>query len=409
MSDSRRAPVSPVLGAARAYAAGGLAVVPVPPDGSKRPRLPWRRYQRRPPADAQLAAWFGCGRNGPAALCGRVSGGLEVVDFDDAGLFDPWCALVGAHAAGLPARLPVVRSPGPGYHVYLRCPEQTAGNQKLAQAPGPNGRPVALIETRGEGGLVLTPACPPACHPGRRPYLLLWGDLADVPVVSPEERGVLLDAARSFNRYVPPRRVVAGLPGASRPIRPLRGAGTQVGETGRRPGDRYNGTAAWPAVLERHGWECVRVDAQGVGHWRRPGKADPGWSATTDYAGAGLLYVFSSNAAPFEPGRAYTKFAARALLDFGGDFRAAARALATDGAGSGPVAPAGRPAPAWPGEVVRGSDGSLVRRLPPLQRPTGVPLPELTRPAGATPVLLAPRAPGTPGPSSPSGAAGGSA
>ncbi len=400
------APIPSVLGAARAYAAAGLAVVPVPPDGSKRPRVPWRRYQRRPPTDAQLAAWFGCGRNGPAALCGRVSGGLEIVDFDDVAFFAPWCALVEAHAPGLLGRLSVVRSPGPGYHAYLRCPEQIAGNQKLAQAPGPGSRPIALIETRGEGGLVLTPACPPACHPSGRPYLLLWGDLVAIPVVSPEERGVLLDAARSFNRYVPPRCVVAGLPGASRPAKTRTGPGAPAARIGRRPGDRYNGATGWPAILGPHGWECVRVDSQGVGHWRRPGKADPGWSATTDYAGAGLLYVFSSNAAPFEPGRAYTKFAAHALLEFGGDFRAAARGL-TAGSGWPDRPPPAAPALAWPGEIVRGRDGSPVRRLPPPMPPTGAPLAAPVRPAGATPVLIDPNAPPSAGPASSGGDAGG--
>jgi putative DNA primase/helicase len=132
--------------------------------------------------------------------------------------------------------------------------------------------------------------------------------------------------------------------------------------------------AAWPAILEPHGWRCVRTDGAGVGHWRRPGKAGPGWSATTDHAGAGLLYVFSSNAAPFEPGRAYTPFAAHALLDHGGDFRAAARALRRRERPPAPAAPGAVSVPAWPGVVVAGSDGSLVRHLPPPARPAGVPL-----------------------------------
>jgi hypothetical protein len=35
------------------------------------------------------------------------------------------------------------------------------------------------------------------------------------------------------------------------------------------------------------------------------------------YAGSDLLYVFSSNAWPFEPEAAYTKFSAYALLEQG--------------------------------------------------------------------------------------------
>lgn len=67
--------------------------------------------------------------------------------------------------------------------------------------------------------------------------------------------------------------------------------------------------------------------------WKRPGKRERGISATTNYAGSGLLYVFSTNAAPFEAERAYSKFAAYTLLNHGGEFVAAARALAAQGYG----------------------------------------------------------------------------
>jgi hypothetical protein len=62
-------------------------------------------------------------------------------------------------------------------------------------------------------------------------------------------------------------------------------------------------------------------------YWRRPGKGE-GISATTNYAGSGLLYVFSTNAAPFEADTAYSAFAAFAMLEHDGDYTAAARALA---------------------------------------------------------------------------------
>src|SRR5262249_17782926 len=47
----------------------------------------------------------------------------------------------------------------------------------------------------------------------------------------------------------------------------------------------------------------------------------------------GSLYVFSSNAEPFEIERAYAPFSIRAWLDYGGDFGAAAKALAAEGYG----------------------------------------------------------------------------
>jgi hypothetical protein len=53
-------------------------------------------------------------------------------------------------------------------------------------------------------------------------------------------------------------------------------------------------------------------------------------SATSGYCGD-HLYVFSSNAYPFEPGRAYSKFAAFTLVNCGGDFSTAASILARQG------------------------------------------------------------------------------
>ena len=83
-----------------------------------------------------------------------------------------------------------------------------------------------------------------------------------------------------------------------------------------------------------------------------------GVSATVNYAGSGLLYVFSSNAHPFEDGKGYTKFAAFALLAHGGDFAQAARQLADEGYGHGrPGLPVGRRGRGLAGPVytIRGS------------------------------------------------------
>jgi hypothetical protein len=46
-----------------------------------------------------------------------------------------------------------------------------------------------------------------------------------------------------------------------------------------------------------------------------------------------LLYVFSSNAHPFEDGRGYSKFAAYAVLNHRGDYVRAAKTLQAEGYG----------------------------------------------------------------------------
>src|SRR5262249_29606461 len=60
--------------------------------------------------------------------------------------------------------------------------------------------------------------------------------------------------------------------------------------------------------------------------WRRPGKGY-GLSATTNYKGSDLLYVFSTST-PFDSLRSYDKFGAYAVLEHKGDFTAASLAVA---------------------------------------------------------------------------------
>ena len=96
-----------------------------------------------------------------------------------------------------------------------------------------------------------------------------------------------------------------------------------------RPGDDYNANADVAALLTQHGWSHERTTSDGNQHWCRPGKT-AGTSATLKDR---VFYVFSSNAAPFEANRAYSPFAVLALLEFAGDFAAAARGLRQHGFG----------------------------------------------------------------------------
>lgn len=96
--------------------------------------------------------------------------------------------------------------------------------------------------------------------------------------------------------------------------------------TDNRPGTQFNRRAGWNEILEPHGWRLVGFNrATHEGFWCRPGKSE-GISATTNYAGTGLLYVFTSST-EFESHRGYTKFNAYTILSFGGDFSAAAASL----------------------------------------------------------------------------------
>jgi hypothetical protein len=304
-----------ILSEARRLLRSGISVIPILPNGSKTPAVAWKPYQTSLPTDTELARWFHEKTRGLAAIGGIISGSLEILDFDAPDLFEPWCNVVEELSPGLIQRLPLSKTPSNGRHIFYRC-RHIEANLKLAQRRGLDGKPETLIETRGEGGYAIVPPSPPACHPLQKPYMLSRGDLTAIPTITPDERTILLQAAQSFNEYVDVTRIVSG--GISPSPSPAQGT---------RPGDIFNTHARWPDILEPHGWMRLGQRAE-ITLWRRPGKRTPGCSATTNYAGSDLLYVFSSNAWPFEPETAYSKIAAYALLEHGGDFHAAARSLA---------------------------------------------------------------------------------
>lgn len=344
-----------VFRAAEAYLASGLSLIPIRADGTKMPafeRLPrrwcpktrrdkrgWGVYREHPPTVAELERWFlddwyhdECGM---AILGGAVSGNLEILDLDNWGVVEPWERLVKKQAPGLLAKLVRVRTPRPGMHCYYRC-EIIAGSDKLARVPEKDAKtgkvkPKTIIETKGEGGYCLAPPSPAACHPRDTCYVFLGDkDLTMVPTISPEERNILLEAARSQNTWKEPER----------PVRYDVRRNQPTGLASGRPGDDFNTRASWSDILGPHGWLLVQANADGSEHWLRPGSLHQ-MSATVNHQDSGILYVFSTNASPFEDGRGYTKFHAYALLNHDGDFKVAAQELAAKGYGD-PMRPQGR-------------------------------------------------------------------
>jgi len=96
------------------------------------------------------------------------------------------------------------------------------------------------------------------------------------------------------------------------------------------PGDEFNEKVDWAEILKPLGWTVVYQKGEAT-VWRRPGKSE-GISATTNFNGNGKLYVFSTSTV-FDSETSYSKFAAFAHLNHGGDFKAAAAHLRTQGYG----------------------------------------------------------------------------
>ena len=301
------------------YLDAGLAVLPAVRE-RKCPAIgSWKPYQEQLPTAGEVESWFADPRDALCVVCGKVSNNLEVIDFDNHGeLFPKWRESI---APELCKRLVIEKSPSGGFHVFYRCADLVSGNTKLAQGER-EGKLVTLIETRGEGGLCL-------CSPSDG-YELIQGRFTDLPTLTADEREDLLAAAVALNEHT---RIMEE-PTVSRGTAPIyRDAPAPArGEDPNyelRPGDDYNARGDFRALLTKHGWTELSSDDRNT-YFRRPGKTEGSHSATFD---GQTFFVFSSNAAPFEPGVGYSPFTTYAMLEHAGDFTVAARELLSLGYG----------------------------------------------------------------------------
>lgn len=309
----------------------GLSIVPPQQDGSKRPYPHWRDERNSPtwkpaqttrPNLSLLREWYDPknDRTGIGVVCGEVSGGLEVLDFDTREGWIEYREL--AEHCGI---APLIDRIWSGYgeesprgaHLMYRCSE-IAGNTKLAKK---TGKKTAFIETRGEGGYIIIAPSHGSVHPSGADYRCVSGALANIVTITPLERRDLWELAKSLDESPRP------LPD-SEPLQSSR-------DPANRPGADFNRRATWAEVLEPHGWRAI-YQRGGVTYWRRPDKAK-GVSATTGYDGTDYLYVFTTSTG-LDSERAYTKFGAYGVLNHGGDFRAATALLGRMGYGDPPRA-----------------------------------------------------------------------
>jgi hypothetical protein len=316
-----------ILQAAIDFHNAGISVIPAKDDGTKAPIGNWAKYQVERATLEQLADWFGSGHAGIGIVTGAVSGNLEMLEMEgravNSGLLDEAREL--AHNSGLGDLWDIITNgyveftPSGGLHWLYRIADfPVPGNTKLARRPGANDTVEVLAETRGEGGFVVTAPSSGSTHPSGQPWVLLKGSAGLIPMLSMEERNAIHQIFKALDS-MPVKEQMAHV------LQPKTTA------TGEKPGDDFNVKATWKEILEPIGWKIVFTN-NGVTYWRRPGK-DVGISATTGRNDGDNLFVFTTSTT-FEAEKPYSKFAAFAHLNHGGDFSAAAKALRQLGFGS---------------------------------------------------------------------------
>ena len=302
---------SDVQQTALAALAAGLSTVPIRP-GGKVPACSWEPYQRHAmqPADVDRMFRNGCGIG---LVCGPVSGNLELLDFDDPELFRPFGDTLESVNPDLRGRLTTWQeTPSGGFHLLYRCSAPVGGNTVLARDQG--GK--AAIETRGEGGqFLIAPSKAKSKQDGELHPYTMHGTLDAIPTISPEDRELLHSIAKSFDEG-----------GHQEQEQRQQCVPRQNGNTGDRPGDRFNAETDWSALLTGYGWRYLKTvgDRQ---HWQRPGKTGPEASATLRHDIEAGFWAFTTST-PLPEEKPLTKFAVFTYTEHHGDFAAAAGALA---------------------------------------------------------------------------------
>lgn len=289
---------------AKEYLKAQLSVIPTKED--KLPALPtWKPYQSQRIKEDEVETLFsGDNVKGLAIICGAISGGLEVIDVDTkhdttGSLWEELRALIEDNLPELYNRLVIAETKSGGYHIYYRC-SSIAGNLKLSTKLNRE----VLIETRGEGGYVVTP---PTIG-----YTYIQGEPGNIPTITPEDREILFSIAKSFNEQEEIK------PKVNTPT------STTYSSTGLSPFEDYNRRGDVVGLLESKGWRVVNQRGQRI-NLLRPGSTDSKTSGNY-HTGLKVLRVFSSST-EFNPDKGYSPSQVFSLLECSGDNKITYRRL----------------------------------------------------------------------------------
>lgn len=286
-----------IIEAFKHYKNFGISCIPTSTDKSPYKVKTWK--------DVEFSKSDFDGSHGIGIICGKASDNIECLDFDNhfgdakeviKAFLDRIKDLYEVH------KFPIESTINGGYHLIYKC-DAIEGSKKLAQRPVFDEnlnkfKPDCIIETRGENSYFV-------CDPTQG-YKWIRNSIENIPTITKEERKLIIEVCRSFNTWFELKK--------------------EVSEDKDKPGDLYNNSADAPSdiinLLKSIGWTELNN-----GLWRRSGK-NKGISATLGHVAPNILYVFSSNAYPFEPLKAYSPFQVLALLKYNGDFKKCATDLA---------------------------------------------------------------------------------
>jgi len=251
----------------------------------------WTKFQKEKPSQFLIDAWKKSPIQNWAIVCGEISN-LVVFDVDTKNGGDP--------TPFLNRGMYEVRTPSGGYHFYTSYdPLLESTKHKKAKTDGI----LKAVDVQSNGAIVF---CPPTEFPNGK-YTIV-NDVPITPLPTDLLAKVLEElepekSSTDFTPYIPRDHPLGG-----------------------RPGDIFNALASWEDVLIPLGWRKTYKSQSQVQYWCRPGKKD-GISASTNWRGYDLFFPYTKSINELEQKKGYTKFSLLVTLKYGGDPKAAARAL----------------------------------------------------------------------------------
>ena len=308
---------------AQQYKDLGLSVYPV--DVYKHSIGSWKEFQERIMTDEEIKKAFAKQKAaGIAIICGKISGGLEVLDIDskydlEGDLFEQFVIKIDQANPNLITKLPVSSTKNNGYHFLYRT-NNPCNYELLAKrnptneekAIDPHSKSKTLIECLGSGRYSIE-------FPTEG-YGFLQHDLTCIPFISESEKELIKKVARSFDQYKELKVVYRDriIPYHSNAQSPL---------------DDYNTKVTVQEIIDLfvyHNWSIVAQTRERTS-FKRPGTPNHPISGNLHHAT--LVFIVYSPHTDFEPGQPYSPAAVFAFLECNKDFRLAAKRLLQMGYG----------------------------------------------------------------------------
>lgn len=238
---------------------------------------------------------------------GLISEGLEAIDFDLKNAEHPDAVMKvfkSKLSTELLRKLVVQRTQSGGYHMLYRC-EDVSSSRVLAK--NPQGK--AIIETRGEGGLV-------KCHPSKG-YTLLQGSFEKIPIITPEERLSLFISAKMLNQTIKKDAMKRA---------------SKEDLTAFKKFPKYNEDPdIGIKLLEKAGWKYKSEDSEWINLTRPDSKS--GDIHAGYHKDGKFFYCFSTAQDTFEEEKPYNNHALFAELEHDGNYAKAYAKLYEEGYG----------------------------------------------------------------------------